>query len=55
MARVDAETTTVTVRQEPAGPGLLIEITTSTPASRDDLTVTLNGHRLTIPDGGHPA
>jgi hypothetical protein len=56
VARVDAGTTTVTVRQEPAGPGLLIDIATSSQVGRDDLTVTLNGDRLhPAPHGGHCA
>jgi len=57
VARVDAGDTTVTVRQDPAGPGLLIEITTSTPAERSQLTVTLDGRCLhhPHPTGGHAA
>ncbi len=57
VARVDAEDTAVTVRQDPAGAGLLIEITTRTAAERDALTVTLDGHHLhhPRPPGGHAA
>jgi len=57
VARVDSGETTVTVRQEPAGPGLRIEITTSTPAERDALAVTLDGCPLhpAGPPGGHCA
>ena len=36
----------VLVRQAPAGPGLLVEITTRTSAERDDLTVTVDGHTI---------
>jgi hypothetical protein len=32
----------VFVRQEPAGPGLLVDITTKTPDEAGDLTVTLD-------------
>ena len=39
----------MTVRQDPAGTGLLVEITTRTAAERDALTVTLDGRRLDIP------
>ena len=57
VARVDAEDTTVTVRQDPAGTGLLVEITTTHPAERDGLTVTLDGRRLhnPCPPGGDAA
>ena len=57
VAHVDAEDTTVTVRQDPAGAGLLVEITTRTAAERDALTVTLDGRRLhhPCPPGGHAA
>jgi len=57
VAHVDAGDTTVTVRQDLAGPGLLIEITTRTQAERDQLTVTLDGHCLhhAHPTGGHAA
>jgi hypothetical protein len=57
VARVDAEDTTVTVRQDPAGTGLLIEITTRTPAERGQLAVTLDGQCLhhPCPPGGHAA
>jgi len=55
VVRVDAEDTTVTVRQDPVGPGLLIEITTSTAAEPDLLVVVLDGQRLPhlCPPGGH--
>src|SRR6266487_3106437 len=54
IAHVGAGDTTVTVRQDPAGPGLLIEITTRTPAERDHLTVTLDDRCLhhAHPTGG---
>jgi len=57
VARVDAGDTTVTVRQDPASEGLLVEITTRTRAERDQLTVTLDGRRLhhAHPSGGHAA
>ena len=42
-AHVDAEDTAVTVRQDPASGGLLVEIITRTSAERDGLTVTLDG------------
>ena len=45
---------TVTVRQEPAGPGLLIEITTR-PGKAGDFTVILDGSVLASPHGGSPA
>ncbi|HVB45643.1 MAG TPA: hypothetical protein VNF47_23455 [Streptosporangiaceae bacterium] len=50
-ARVDAEDTTVTVAQDPAANGLAIDITTTSPAERDSLTITLDGRRLNHP---HP-
>jgi hypothetical protein len=57
VVRVDAEDTTVTIRQDPAGPGLLIEITTATARERDQLTITLNDRPLhdPSPTGGHAA
>lgn len=55
IAQVDAEDTAVTVRQDPAGPGLLIEITTSSQDERDLLVVTLDGRCLHQPPGGHAA
>lgn len=56
VARIDAEDTTVTVRQDPTGAGLLIEITTRTPAERDGLTVTVDGCRRHDPNPpGSPA
>ncbi len=57
VAHVDAEDTTVIVRQDPAGAGLLVEITTCTAAERDRLTVTLDGCRIhdSYPPGGPAA
>jgi hypothetical protein len=57
VAQVEAEDTTVTVRQHPAGTGLLIEITTRTQAERDQLAVTLDGRCLhhPCPPGGRAA
>ena len=57
IARVDAEDTTVTVRQHPGGTELLVEITTRTPAERNQLVVTLDGQCLhhPCPPGGHVA
>ena len=57
VARVDAEDTTVTVRQDPARAGLLIQITTRTPVERDQLSVTLDGRPLYHPStpGDHTA
>jgi hypothetical protein len=49
VACVHADDTSVFIRQEPAGPGLLIEITAKTAAEHDALTVTLDGRTL------HPA
>ena len=56
-AHVDAEDTTVTVAQDPAGAGLLIEITTATPGEPESVTVTLDGRCLyhPCPPGGHAA
>lgn len=42
MACTHAGDTTVAVRQNPAGPGLLVEITTAADET-EDLTVTLDG------------
>ena len=57
VAHVDAEDTTVTVRQDPAGAGLLVEVSTRTAPERAALTVTLDGHRLhhPWPPGGDAA
>lgn len=57
IAHVDAEDTTVTVRQNPAGFGLLIEITTHAAAEADQLAVTLDGLCLhhPRPPSGHAA
>jgi hypothetical protein len=49
VACAQAGDTSVYIRQDPAGPGLLIEICTKTAAEHDTLTVTLDGHPL------HPA
>jgi len=54
-AHVEAEDTTVTVRQDPAGTGLLIEITTATAAERDALAVTLDGRPMHPAAPGGPA
>jgi hypothetical protein len=43
VARVESGGTAVCVRQEPAGPGLRVEITTATDAEAHALTVTLDG------------
>ncbi len=43
---VEAEATTVYVRQDPAGDGLLVEVTTATAAEAAALSVTLDGHTL---------
>ncbi len=57
LARVDAEDTGVTVRQDPAGHGLLVEIGTRTPAESNGPTVTLDGRCLhgPCPPGGQAA
>ena len=59
VALVDAAGTTVTVRQEPAGPGLLVEITSTSPPGTDvgGITVTLDGRCLhhPPPPGPHAA
>ena len=57
VGRIASDGTTVTVRQEPAGPGLLIEITTAVPGERDQLTVVLDGCCLyhPWPSGDHAA
>lgn len=57
VARVDAEDTAVVIRQDPAGPGLLIDITTTSPAERGQLTVTLDHRYLhhPTPTFDHPA
>ena len=49
VACAQAGDTSVFIRQAPAGPGLLIEITTKTAAEHDALKVTLDGRTL------HPA
>jgi hypothetical protein len=57
VACTHAGDTTVSVRQQPPGPGLLAEITTGTEAEYRQLTVTLDGHRLHPPRraGSEPA
>jgi hypothetical protein len=56
VALVDAAGTTVTVRQEPAGPGLLVEITsTGQYSAADSTTVTLDTRCLHHPPDRHPA
>jgi hypothetical protein len=56
VALVDAGGTTVTVRQEPAGPGLLVEITsTGQHSAADGTTVTLDSRCLHHPPDRHPA
>jgi hypothetical protein len=49
VACAQAGDTSVYIRQDPNGPGLLIEICTKSAAEHDALTVTLDGHSL------HPA
>jgi hypothetical protein len=49
VACVQAGDTSVYIRQDPSGPGLLTEICTKSAAEHDALTVTLDGHTL------HPA
>ena len=46
VACVQADDTSIFIRQAPAGPGLLIEICTKTAAEHEALTVTLDGHSL---------
>jgi hypothetical protein len=46
VACVQADDTSVFIRQAPTGVGLLIEICTKTTAEHDALTVTLDGHTL---------
>lgn len=58
VARIDAEGTSVTVRQVPAGTGLLVEIaSTGQTSAVEDTTVTLDGRCLhhPCPPGGHVA
>lgn len=57
VACAQAGDTSVYIRQEPAGPGLLIEVCTKSVAEHDALTVTLDGHRLHPPPRptGRPA
>jgi hypothetical protein len=52
VARVEAGDTTVLVGQKPAGPGLLIEITSRSAAEAEALSVTLDG--LMLQPTGHP-
>jgi len=49
VACAQAGDTSIYIRQDPAGDGLLIEICTKSAAEHDALTVTLDGHTL------HPA
>ena len=49
VACAQAGDTSVYIRQDPASPGLLIEICTKSAVEHDTLTVTLDGHTL------HPA
>ena len=57
VARVHAEDSDVVVRQDPSGTGLLVQITTATPAEREQLVVTLDGRCLhhPCPPRGHAA
>lgn len=56
VACAQAGDTSVFIRQDPAGTGLLIEICTKATAEHDALTVVLDGHRLHPPRrGGVPA
>jgi hypothetical protein len=56
VALVDAGDTSVYVRQDPAGTGLLIEICTESDAERSSLAVTLDGTLLgpAGPDDSQP-
>ncbi len=56
VALVEAGDTNVYVRQDPAGPGLLIEICTENDAGRSSLAVTLDGTLLSPagPDDSQP-
>jgi hypothetical protein len=54
VARTISAGITVTVRQEPTGPGLLIEITTR-PGEAGDVTVIFDGYVLTSPHSSSPA
>lgn len=57
VARVEAEATTVIVRQDHSGSGLLVEITTRSPDERSQLVVTLDGQCMhhPCPPCGHAA
>lgn len=57
VARVESAGTAVTVRQEPIGTGLLIQITTTEPSGPGGVTVTVDHRRPAImpPTGGDPA
>jgi hypothetical protein len=46
VACVQADDTSVFIRQDPAGAGLLIEICTKSAAEHDALAITLDGHNL---------
>jgi hypothetical protein len=57
VACARAGNTTVTIRQAPASSGLLVEVTTTSAAEHDALTITLGGRILhpARPDGGEAA
>ena len=56
VACAQAGDTSVYIRQDPAGSGLLIEICTKSVAEHDALTVSLDGHPLhPTRRGGVPA
>ena len=55
MACAHSGDTSVFIRQAPAGPGLLVEITAQTAAEHDALTVTLDGRTLYPNHPGDPA
>ena len=56
VACAQAGDTSVYIRQDPAGDGLLIEICTKSAAEHDALTITLDGHTLhPARPGGAPA
>jgi hypothetical protein len=55
VARARAGDTTVVIRQAPAAARLLVEVTTTSPAERDALAVTLDGRTLHPARGGDAA
>jgi hypothetical protein len=58
VARVESAGTAVTVRQEPAGAGLLIQVTTTEPNGPGGVTVTVDyrrPHDTSPPPGGDAA